>query len=106
MMPILADATNSQLGVFVICTAVLIGLVATLISIASYFATRREVDDIKGRVDKLEEDLDRKTSIIHKRVTRLLAGQMLIAGRVGCALDKHEDQLGALIQQLENDEDL
>lgn len=97
--------TNSELGVFIMCAAMLIGLVATLISVASYFATRREVDDLKGRVDKIEEDLDHKTSKIHKRVNRLLAGQMLIAGQVGVALDRQGGRLAELIRQLEEEED-
>src|ERR1700761_2601184 len=90
-----ADATNEQIGVFIFAAAVVTGFVATLISVASYFATRREVEDLKSRVDKLESDLDDKTAKIHKRVNRLLAGQMLIAGRVGCALDQHQDQITA-----------
>ncbi len=105
MTHFLADATNEQIGVFIFAAAVVTGFVATLISVASYFATRREVEDLKSRVDKLENDLDDKTAKIHKRVNRLLAGQMLIAGRVGCALDQHQEQISAWMEKLEREED-
>ena len=102
---LLADVTNNQMGVFVFAAAVLVGLIATLLSIATYFATRREVEDLKERVDKIEADLDEKTSKIHKRVNRLLAGQMLIAGRMGCALDQHQHEINSMMLQLESEED-
>jgi cob(I)alamin adenosyltransferase len=97
--------SDGDLGIVVLCAAVLTGLVATLISIAGYFATRREVDDLQDRVSKLEQDLDRKTARIHKRVNRLLAGQMLIAGQVGVALDRQGERLAVLMKQLEAEED-
>jgi SMC interacting uncharacterized protein involved in chromosome segregation len=105
MFTFFADATNEQVGIFIFAGAVVTGFVATLISVASYFATRREVEDLKVRVDKIEVDLDDKTAKIHKRVNRLLAGQMLIAGRVGCSLDQHRDQLTAIIADLEREEE-
>src|SRR5262249_10179574 len=49
-----ATATPSQVGNFIICVAMLMGLVGALISVASYFATRREVDDLKDRVGTIE----------------------------------------------------
>lgn len=100
-----AEATNEQVGIFIFAGAAVCGFAATLISIASYFATRREVEDLKERVEKLETDLDDKTSKIHKRVNRLLAGQMLIAGRMGCALDRHQDEINSMMLQLESEED-
>ncbi|HXT13190.1 MAG TPA: hypothetical protein VN873_16655 [Candidatus Angelobacter sp.] len=105
MTSFLADATNEQIGIFIFAGAVVTGFIATLISVASNFATRREVEDLKMRVDKIETDLDDKTSKIHKRVNRLLAGQMLIAGRVGCSLDQHRDQITAWMAQLEREEE-
>lgn len=105
MTQFLADATNEQIGIFIFAGAVVTGFVATLISVASYFATRREVEDLKTRVDKIETDLEDKTSKIHKRVNRLLAGQMLIAGRIGCSLEQHQDQISAWIARLEREED-
>jgi len=105
MNAFLADATNEQIGVFIFAAAVVTGFIATLISVASYFATRREVEDLKSRVDKIEADLDDKTAKIHKRVNRLLAGQMLIAGRVGCSLDQHQAQIAAWMKELETEED-
>jgi hypothetical protein len=105
MTSFLADATNEQIGVFIFAGAVVTGFIATLISVASYFATRREVEDLKARVDKIEADLDDKTAKIHKRVNRLLAGQMLIAGRVGCSLDQHQDQITAWMAELDREED-
>ena len=104
MTHFLADATNEQVGIFIFAGAVVTGFVATLISVASYFATRREVEDLKTRVDKIEADLDDKTAKIHKRVNRLLAGQMLIAGRMGCSLDQHQDQISAWMAELEREE--
>jgi hypothetical protein len=53
----------------------------------------------------METDLDDKTAKIHKRVNRLLAGQMLIAGSVGCALEQHQDQITAWMEKLEREED-
>jgi hypothetical protein len=105
MTTFLADATNEQIGVFVFAGAVVTGLITTLISVASNFATRREVEDLKTRVDKIEADLDDKTTKIHKRVNRLLAGQMLIAGRVGCSLDQHQDQISTWMAELEREEE-
>src|SRR6185437_11041309 len=105
MTDFLADATSEQIGIFIFAAAVVTGFIATLVSVASYFATRREVEDLKSRVDKLESDLEDKTAKIHKRVNRLLAGQMLIAGRVGCSLDQHRDQISAWMAKLEREED-
>jgi hypothetical protein len=104
MTPFLADATNEQVGIFIFAGAVVTGFIATLISVASNFATRREVEDLKMRADRIESDLDDKTAKIHKRVNRLLAGQMLIAGRVGCALDQHQEQIAAWMDKLEREE--
>ncbi|MDE2105328.1 MAG: hypothetical protein KGL39_49335 [Patescibacteria group bacterium] len=105
---ILAQATspsNSELGLFVVCAAAFIGLIATLISIASYFATRREVDDLKERVTNIEELMEKRTEKLHRRINRLLAGQMLIAGQVGVALDHQGDKLAEIIRQLDAEED-
>jgi len=101
----IADATNEQIGIFIFAGAVVTGFIATLVSVASNFATRRELEDLKSRVDKMEADLDDKTAKIHKRVNRLLAGQMLIAGRVGCELEQHQDQISAWMEKLEREED-
>jgi len=98
--------TNGDIGLFVVCAAIFTGLVATLISIAGYFATRREVDDLKNRVTTLETLMESRTEKLHRRINRLLAGQMLIAGQVGLALEHHRSELDALIQQLENEQDL
>ncbi len=100
-----ASPSNSQIGLFVVCAAILIGLVATLISIAGYFATRREVDDLKDRVGALENLMETRTEKLHRRINRLLAGQMLIAGQVGVALEHHRGELDSLIRQIEHEED-
>src|SRR6185312_796134 len=105
MNVLLADATNEQVGIFIFAGAVVTGFIATLVSVASNFATRRESEDLKTRVDKIETDLDDKTAKIHKRVNRLLAGQMLIAGRMGCSLDQHQDQITAWMKKLEREEE-
>lgn len=105
MTTFLADATNEQIGIFIFAGAVVTGFIATLISVASNFATRREVEDLKTRVDKIESDLDDKTAKIHKRVNRLLAGQMLIAGRVGCSLEQHQEQIAAWMEELDREEE-
>jgi hypothetical protein len=105
MTNLLADATNEQVGIFIFAGAVVTGFIATLISVASNFATRREVEDLKSRVDKIESDLDDKTAKIHKRVNRLLAGQMLIAGRMGCSLEQHQEQITAWMEKLEREEE-
>jgi len=105
MTHFLADATNEQVGIFIFAGAVVTGFVATLVSVASNFATRRELEDLKTRVDKIETDLDDKTAKIHKRVNRLLAGQMLIAGRMGCALEQHQDQITEWMEKLEREEE-
>ena len=80
-------------------------IIIAAVAIFTVLATRREVASIEKRVEKLEDSLDEKTSRLHKRVNRLLAGQMLIAGRVGCALDQHQDQLGEIMSKLETEED-
>jgi hypothetical protein len=100
----LAPASDA-LGIFVLCAAVIVGLAASLISIASYFATRREVDDLKDRVVIIENLLEKRTEKLHRRINRLLAGQMLIAGKVGVALDKNQAQLEAKLHELESEED-
>ena len=105
MATFLADATNEQIGIFIFAGAVVTGFVATLVSVASNFATRRELEDLKTRVDRIETDLDDKTAKIHKRVNRLLAGQMLIAGRVGCSLEQHQDQISEWMEKLDREEE-
>jgi len=103
----LADAVPGPdaIGIFVLCAGVIVGLIASLISIASYFATRREVDDLKDRVVIIENLLEKRTEKLHRRINRLLAGQMLIAGKVGVALDQHQAQLEAKLHELESEED-
>lgn len=101
----LAEATNGDLGLFVVCAAIIIGLVGALMSVASYFATRREVDDLKERVLAVEELMEARTEKLHKRINRLLAGQMLIAGQVGVAIDQHQNQMESIMRQLESEED-
>ena len=93
------------IGIFVLCAGVVIGLIVSLVSIASYFATRREVDDLKDRVVIIENLLEKRTEKLHRRINRLLAGQMLIAGKVGVALDQHQAQLEAKLHELESEED-
>jgi hypothetical protein len=105
MVNFFAEATNEQVGIFIFAGAVVTGFIATLISVASNFATRREVEDLKSRVDKIESDFEDKTAKIHKRVNRLLAGQMLIAGRMGCALEQHQEQITAWMEKLEREEE-
>ena len=107
MLSTLADTapTPDAIGIFVLCAGVVIGLIASLISVASYFATRREVDDLKDRVVIIESLLEKRTEKLHRRINRLLAGQMLIAGKVGVALDKHTAQLEAKLHELESEED-
>ena len=101
----IAGPSNNDIGLFVVCAAVFIGLIGALISIASYFATRREVDDLKVRVTQIEELMEERTEKLHKRINRLLAGQMLIAGQVGVALENHSTQMESLLRQLESEED-
>ena len=96
--------TNNDIGLFVVCAATIIGLVAALISIASYFATRREVDDLKERVANIEELMEKRTEKLHNRINRLLAGQMLIAGKLGVALEQHQNQLDDILRDLEAEE--
>jgi len=111
MTPLLAQpadaaaATTGQVGIFIVCAAMFVGLVGALISVASYFATRREVDDLKERVGIIESLLEKRTEKLHRRINRLLAGQMLIAGKVGVALDKHEAQMEAMLHELETEAD-
>lgn len=99
-----AEASNEQVGTLIFGLAAVLGFAATMISIASYFATRREVEDLKERVGKLETDLDEKTGKIHNRVNRLLAGQMLIAGRMGVSLDRNQEQIAAMMADLDREE--
>ena len=98
-------ATNNEIGLFVVCAAVVFGLVGALVSVASYFATRREVDDLKDRVATIEDLMEKRTEKLHKRINRLLAGQMLIAGQVGVTIENHTAQMSAIMQQLETEED-
>jgi len=97
--------TNNEIGLFVVCAAVVIGLVGALMSVAGYFATRREVDDLKERVTVIENLLEKRTEKLHRRINRLLAGQMLIAGKVGVALDQHQVQMETMLHELEREED-
>jgi len=99
-----APAT-SDIGMFVLCAAVFIGMILSLIAIGSYFATRREMDDVKERMTNIEDLMEKRTEKLHKRINRLLAGQMLIAGKVGVALDKHQSQMDDILRELESEED-
>ena len=106
LIPMIAEATNEFAGQWLLMIG---GFVANIViagvAIFSVLATRREVSAIEKRVEKLEESLDDKTSKLHKRVNRLLAGQMLIAGQVGVALDNQHDRLQEIMARLESEED-
>ena len=52
MATFLADATNEQIGIFIFAGAVVTGFITTLISVASNFATRREVEERRRRVPR------------------------------------------------------
>jgi len=103
---ILADVTNSFAGQWLLLIG---GFVANIViagvAIFSVLATRREVTAIEKRVEKLEDGLEEKTNRLHKRINRLLAGQMMIAGQVGVVLDHQGERLAEIIRQLENEED-
>lgn len=54
----IAEASNSFIGQGTLFSVMALGGLATLISIASFFATRSEVQDLKERVAKNEVSLD------------------------------------------------
>lgn len=87
------DAGNWFIGV-----CAFVALLAALLTIATYFATRREVDDLKARVDtletetreaerRLEKNNEDRASRIHKRVDRVLALTQRIAGKLNVHAD-------------------
>ena len=101
----LAEVTNDFAGQWAfLIGGVVANVVLAGIGVLSFFATRREVDLLEKRVAKLEETLDDKTERLHKRVNRLLAGQMLIAGRVGCELEQHSARIEELMAKFETEE--
>ena len=106
MPAILSDVSPEFAGQWLLLIG---GFVANIViagvAIFSVLATRREVSSIEKRVEKLEDSLDEKTNKLNNRVNRILAGQMLIAGRVGCALEQHQGRLDEIMSQLETEED-
>jgi hypothetical protein len=81
-LQLLAEADNAFVGQLAYAVSFLLALAVAAITVASHFATRREVESLMERVDKLE----RRTEVLDRRINRLLAGQMLIAGQMGVAL--------------------
>jgi hypothetical protein len=78
--PIFAEASNAFTGQWIYAAAAFFGL---FIAVGSYFATRREVDDLKVEVRTLREELkadreatilsgDRRSSVLHNRINPLV----------------------------------
>ena len=65
---ILAEASNAFVGEWVYGAAAIIGL---LIAVGSYFATRREVDDLKEELGSLRNELRELLDKMDKAETRL-----------------------------------
>lgn len=99
--------SNAQTGQLVYSIAAVMGLVGMAFGVGSYFATRRELDKLETRVGSLETKLSRRVGKLHARINRLLAGQMLIAGKLGVTSEhmKHLEHELAQIEELENEED-
>jgi len=103
-LALLAEAAPSPafLGNMVQGIVVLMGALATLLAIATYFATRREVEELKVRVKDLEDKMEGKIEKLDRRIIRLLAGQALIAGQMGVVLSRRE--VDALMKRLDAEE--
>jgi hypothetical protein len=69
------------------------------------FARKDDLDRVEERLEKLETQMDQKLRRVHGRLTRLLAGQYLIAGQQGIVLDKHSEQLDRALQKIARDEE-
>jgi hypothetical protein len=104
---LIAAATNAFTGELMYGLAPLIALIGSAIGIGSYFATRRELDKLETRVTHLEEKLSGRVGKLHARINRLLAGQMIIAGKLGVTVEHMKDIESELaeIEELEREED-
>lgn len=78
-----ADATNSEIGLWIVIGFFFVNGAASVIGIFQLFATRREVDKLDGRISDLEtrapkdkEDLiaagERRSFVIHNRINPLV----------------------------------
>lgn len=98
-MMILAEASNAFAGQALYITLAFIGGLGGLLAIASFFATRNEVADVKERVGKLEEKIDDSNILsethrekLHKRINRILIGVSRIQGRLKIPEDHAGDE--------------
>jgi hypothetical protein len=75
-----AEASNAFTGQWIYAGAAIVGL---FVAVGSYFATRREVDDLKQEVRDMREEIkkdreasilsgDRRSSVLHNRINPLV----------------------------------
>jgi hypothetical protein len=78
-----ADASNSEIGLWIVIAFFFINGAASIVGIFQLFATRREVDKLDDRIGELEknapkdkEDLiaagERRSFVIHNRINPLV----------------------------------
>jgi len=86
---ILADASSAFLGQWILVAATVITLLVGLGTIASYFATRGEVTDLKLRmqnmdalVEKVRADGSQRGKDLHNRIDPLELGMGRIEGQL------------------------
>jgi F0F1-type ATP synthase membrane subunit b/b' len=98
----LADTSDAFTGQWVVVMAGAVACLAAVMAIVSYFATRREVDSIEGRVTKIEDQLketerrldekaEKRAVHLHNRVNHINSGINRIAGKLGLQLSNEND---------------
>lgn len=88
-MILLAEASNEFVGQWVLVAATVISILVALATIASYFATRSEVNDLKMRmhnldllIEKIRSDGSQRGKDLHDRIDPLDSGIGRIQGQL------------------------
>lgn len=97
----IAEVGNNFMGQYVFATLAVIGGIGGVLAIASFFATRAEVQDLKVRqagteqlIEKLRTEGSSRGKHLHNRIDRTNRLLDRIAGKlgVGIPIDEPEEQ--------------
>ncbi len=111
------NATNAQIGLWVVIAFACASGIGALVSLASYFATRRELEGAIKRIEKLEEqdgtiresmrsmkdDLvlsgDRRSSVLHNRINPIVETLAALKGSNEAFMESFRGFIKILEQQ-------
>jgi predicted nuclease with TOPRIM domain len=100
MNPTLASVTEQFLGSWVAAALVIIAGIAALFGIVEFFATKREIKALEGRLAKTEEDLKRLSDKLDRDKTEVIQAGSTRANNLHIRIDELQQQIGLVQGEL------